>query len=219
MLPDNQLPPHHAPTGLKIWLAVFGVVLVVALGYLVWVSNTAPDTTDNSAAVIKKSTKKTEATTTAPAKTDETADWGTYASVIFGYTIKYPNDWEYKDFTNEITLSAAEKNLVMFRPKTTKVDYLHLVSVRSGTVAEAVADAKETFKTSSTFVGEESTTINGQSATKITFQNNGNSSVKPTRYILQGNNFIYVVSGPGESDNADSDAVIAKMVNTFKFTN
>ena len=79
MPPDNQAPPHHAPTGLKLWLAIFAVVLVVALSYLVWASNTAPDTTDNSAA-----TKKTT--------TNETADWKTYTGTYLSF--KYPTDWK-----------------------------------------------------------------------------------------------------------------------------
>lgn len=78
MPPDNQLPPHHAPTGLKLWLAVFAVVLVVALSYLVWASNTAPDTTDNSAVVTKKTT------------TDETADWKMFTDTTTGFTFIYP---------------------------------------------------------------------------------------------------------------------------------
>jgi len=72
MSPENQLPPHHAPAGLKIWLAVFGVVLVVALAYLVWASNTTPDTTDNSA------TKKA---------TVSTADWKTYTNTKYNYSV------------------------------------------------------------------------------------------------------------------------------------
>ena len=87
MPPDNQLPPHHAPTGLKLWLAIFAVVLVVALGYLVWASNTAPDTTDNSAATVKKST------TIETIKTTTGADKTTLTDTKFGFSITYPKSW------------------------------------------------------------------------------------------------------------------------------
>ncbi len=88
MPPDNQLPPHHAPTGLKLWLAIFAIVLVVALAYLVWASNTAPDTTDNSATTVKK---------TATATTDETADWKTYADTKTGFSFKVPATLKIED--------------------------------------------------------------------------------------------------------------------------
>ena len=48
------LPSHHAPAGLKLWLAIFAIVLIGALSYLVWAQNTAPDTTDNSAFATEK---------------------------------------------------------------------------------------------------------------------------------------------------------------------
>ncbi|MCR4278093.1 MAG: hypothetical protein NUV80_05090 [Candidatus Berkelbacteria bacterium] len=72
---------EHATTSLKVLLLVFAIVLVGALAYLVWASNTAPDTTDNSTVVTKKTTA------------DETADWKTFkagSEISAGITFKYP---------------------------------------------------------------------------------------------------------------------------------
>lgn len=64
------LPPHHAPNSLKKLLFIFGVLVVVALGYLVWAQNSDPDTTDYSSASVKKSEETTttedSATTSSP---------------------------------------------------------------------------------------------------------------------------------------------------------
>lgn len=88
MPPENQLPPHHAPTGLKLWLAVFGVVLVIALGYLVWVQNSAPDTTDYSA----NKTINELATVEKGTFTKGTDGFTTYTNTNLGFSFKYPHD-------------------------------------------------------------------------------------------------------------------------------
>lgn len=62
---------EHATTSLKVLLLVFAIVLVGALAYLVWASNTAPDTTDNSAVV----TKKTESTASVDSLKPDISDY------------------------------------------------------------------------------------------------------------------------------------------------
>lgn len=99
MPPENQLPPHHAPTGLKLWLTVFAVVLVIALGYLVWAQNTAPDTTDNSAAVTKDTTTKTTTT-------NSTADWETYTDSDLGFSIKHPSGYKVEKTQSNVNISS-----------------------------------------------------------------------------------------------------------------
>jgi len=86
----NQLPPHHAPAGLKIWLAVFGVVLVVALAYLVWASNTTPDTTDNSAVVTKNTTALKVGEGTITKGTD---GFTTYTNAKLGFSFRYESNY------------------------------------------------------------------------------------------------------------------------------
>ncbi len=76
-----QLPAHHVSPSMKNLMLVFAIVLVGALAYLVWASNTAPDTTDNSATTVKK---------TATATTDETTDWKTYTNAVVKLTFQYP---------------------------------------------------------------------------------------------------------------------------------
>ena len=88
---------EHATTSLKVVLLVFAIVLVGALSYLVWAQNTAPDTTDNSAAVIKKTTATTPSTaSTVPSttKTDTTDSWKTYSNSDYGFTLTFGDLWK-----------------------------------------------------------------------------------------------------------------------------
>lgn len=84
--------PHtdheHASVSLKVLLLIFGLILVAALGYFVWMQNTASDTTDNTSPNVKQ-----EATTETTTTTDETADWKTYTNTEHGYSIMYPQAW------------------------------------------------------------------------------------------------------------------------------
>ena len=85
--------PHtdheHASVSLKVLLLIFGVLLAVTLGYMVWDQNTASDATDNSAPKVKEEAT-TETTTTA----DETADWKTYTNSDYGFTLTFGELWK-----------------------------------------------------------------------------------------------------------------------------
>ncbi|MCR4278089.1 MAG: hypothetical protein NUV80_05070 [Candidatus Berkelbacteria bacterium] len=88
---------EHATTSLKVVLLVFAIVLVGALSYLVWAANTAPDTTDNSAATTQKTTATTPSTTsTVPSttKTDSTDSWKTYSNSDYGFTLTLGDLWK-----------------------------------------------------------------------------------------------------------------------------
>ena len=93
---ETHTEHEHATTSLKVVLLVFAIVLVGALAYLVWAQNTAPDTTDNSAVVTKKSTAGTPPTTsTTPSttKTDSTDSWKTYTNSDYGFTLTFWDLW------------------------------------------------------------------------------------------------------------------------------
>ena len=107
---DMHTEHEHATTSLKVLLLVFAIVLVGALSYLVWASNTAPDTTDNSAATTKKTTTNTPSTsTTTPSttKTDGTDSWKTYTNSDYGFTLTFGDLWKgYKVKETTIDLSS-----------------------------------------------------------------------------------------------------------------
>lgn len=206
MPPENQLPPHHAPTGLKLWLAVFGVVLVIALGYLVWAENSAPDTTDNSAAVTKKTTAS------------ETADWKSYTDTksqsSVKFSIKYPRDWEVANI--ELTV-AAGIDTYGFRPITLKNDYLFIVDSSDGTLAEMIAIQKSNYEKNSKLISETTTTLSGEKATILTYENNSDPLIKPVIYLTQpAAGPTFVLAGLGASSSAADEKIMKQMLNTFK---
>jgi len=92
----NEMHTDHeqATTSMKVILLVFVLVLVGALGYLVWTANNTPDSTDNSGVVIKKTT--TKATTPAATPADNTVACGdkayafslTFGTLWNGYKVK-----------------------------------------------------------------------------------------------------------------------------------
>ncbi len=81
-LNQPQLPPHHASKTLKFLLLILAVVLLVALGLLVWRQNhSAADSQDEAQLHPKKA-----ATTV-----DPTADWKVFISTVVNLTFKYPS--------------------------------------------------------------------------------------------------------------------------------
>ena len=68
----NTMPGHHdeASVSLKVVLLVFVIVLIGALGYLVWMQNSTSDNSGGETTV--KVTPKTTTTSTSP---DPTVSW------------------------------------------------------------------------------------------------------------------------------------------------
>lgn len=60
---------EHATTSLKVLLLIFAVVLIAALGYFVYQTNTTPDSTDYSAKTVKDAAATNDATETATTET------------------------------------------------------------------------------------------------------------------------------------------------------
>lgn len=93
-----ELNHDHATANLKVVLLIFVLVLVGALGYLVWAQNNEADTTDYSTKVVKKTATNEEgADVTKQTIVDPTADWKTYSNTDVGFSVKYPADYTILD--------------------------------------------------------------------------------------------------------------------------
>lgn len=116
---------EHASTSLKVVLLIFAIFLIGVLAYLVWATNTAPDTTDNSAAVTKKTT------------TNATANWKTYANADLGFSVKYPSTFATDFMAETSTLSIDD-------PALAKPNPLAMINVSSSTktLDQFIADLK-----------------------------------------------------------------------------
>lgn len=79
---------EHASTSLKVVLLIFVITLVAALGYLVWAFMSDPDTTDYSAANVKKQAGQSEAKAVACGDEDKYGFELTFGAMWTGYKIK-----------------------------------------------------------------------------------------------------------------------------------
>ncbi|MCR4278094.1 MAG: hypothetical protein NUV80_05095 [Candidatus Berkelbacteria bacterium] len=142
---DIHTEHEHATTSLKVLLLVFAVVLVSALAYLVWAQNTAPDTTDDSAAVTKKTT------------VDPTADWKTYTNTELNISVKYPPTY--------VVAQDSVSGVIIFRKaaSTGEGDYPEMaITAKNTNMTLAQFLAAE--KAGTRFAGEQQTTVSGQAA-------------------------------------------------------
>lgn len=216
---------EHATTSLKVVLLVFAIVLVGALSYLVWASNSAPDTTDNSAATTKKTTTNTPSTSTATpsdTKTDETASWKTYKSAEFDFNFKYPDGkvsiYPKDSFKNSGSPSQPSYyylfGTLCYNPaKASGSDCLLLITGSSWSTQENLAKQKEyaeaAAKTDSSVDTKEKTVVlGGQNATYLY-----------GFYFLTYKGTSYVIDAPGlsPSNNPDLSVEIKKVLDTLKF--
>jgi len=81
---------EHAPSSTKIALLIFAVILVTALGYLVWASNKQTVSEENM--VIKKTSTTATATSTATTATVTTDT--VYTNTDYGFTMTLTNNWK-----------------------------------------------------------------------------------------------------------------------------
>jgi len=97
---------------LKILLLVFALALVSALTYLVLSQNRS--TTDDTSTTITTKKPSTVATTSpiVTATTNPTADWKSFTSTRYGYTIKYPKTWFVNSANSEADFTARGENPV-----------------------------------------------------------------------------------------------------------
>jgi hypothetical protein len=202
---------EHATTSLKVVLLVFAIVLVGALAYLVWAANTAPDTADNSAATVKTTTVST-------------ADWKTYTSTSYAYSLKYPSGWSVD--------STDIANISLISPESDKQNK-ECISPCEGSVPDiniryyaSVADDEQNkgnnlgAKTLNELIQKDSlreslgtTKLGGVSATQVL---DGGFSSYYSVYA-ENNSHLYAVSLVRKSSKSSLSAIERAILASFKF--
>ncbi|MEK7202110.1 MAG: hypothetical protein AAB669_01070 [Patescibacteria group bacterium] len=189
---------EHATTSLKVVLLVFAIVLIGALSYLVWASNTAPDTTDNSAAVTKKTTAITTAT--------GIADWQSYTNSSYGFNFKHPQDWIARENSDPTALAEPWKSYTFYVDYTPPgaSDHFGYIGISKKTVTQLGASEYP----STTSSKSEDVTINGVKATKISYTFVGGTNVN---YYIVTRGYTYSISGPWTGSDVASVEEIANL--------
>jgi hypothetical protein len=177
-------------------------------------TSTTPTSTESIATPASSGQTATK-TPTSGSQASQTAqtdskDWKTFSSAKYNYSVKYPNDWEYKDIT-----SGNSMNAVGFRPKNLKEDTLFNVAIEKSNLDYSIALVKKELGGNSTYKSKTASTLNGQEFTVLNFESKTDSKVKPAVYLLAKDDLVYRFTAGTSSDSA-INSTVATMINTFQ---
>lgn len=133
-------------------LILAGIVLVIALvGGAYYLGKSATLKSSPAPVVTSPASRDEQTPQPSPSSSpslDETANWKTYTSTKYGFTLKYPNDWEIKS-ENEIVDSVTTKTTLQSSDLTIKEINIPGVGgeqVTNGSKLEISASNNENFK-------------------------------------------------------------------------
>lgn len=195
------------------WTALIILIIVVFImgGVIYWWQKKSVTEIPSDMSLPKPSAAPTSTSYVKPTATDETADWKTYTSEKYNFSIKYYPTWVYKEYeTDKLSVAFGANNDALPKPQT---DQPACIGV---SVQPKVEDSQRTTDTSK--MKKESISIGSVTATKITLSPGrvddmyGDSKMVTVEISIANNEVIVI-------DNfADCQAdIFNKMINTFKF--
>ena len=214
---QNFSPPSSlqqpSPKGIKSFLPIILLILVAALvGVLVWQKNNAnqiADALQQQIILLQNQINNRIIATTS----NETAGWKTYTNARYGYSIKYPSDWWYKDYSdsaNDLILSEVFFS-DSYKQLSEKYE-LNTISIVVRSYEIKINDRgfhEITSPILTVFVdGVESTKVSGT----VMWDKEG--LVPVVEVLIPKNNKFYTVSAWGTNNLA----VFNEILGTFKFT-
>ena len=196
----------------KVFAAI-GIILIVMIiigGGIWYFVQSAEDKAGTIEETITKVATTSAKTTTKSVTKDETANWKTYTSTKFKYSIKYPEDWSqsvttgYLDEKNQTQWESLLLNRTESEPRNNGKPNLNIYGNFEGDWCNPGADGAESCSTE-TFI------INDVEFTKKTYLT---GTEKGNQVIYQSNKEIIIFANPN-SDNG----LMSKVIETLKFTN
>jgi len=185
-------PPPKSPL-LKILLWILLAILILAvIGLAIWYFLWGPG---RSGINIFEKIRTTS----------EVAKWTTFTSQTYGFSIKFPPEWEYNSQGTETT----------FAPKGATGSALLKISVKNENPGQTIEAQKKQFSSDYTFKEETETTLAGEKAIKLSFTKKTDQNIAPNVYLIEKNNRIYILSGEGLAGIYNE--IVKKMIGTFKF--
>jgi len=212
-------PSHHRI--IPNWLLLIcAIVIVSALGYLVWFycvkseSITTPTPTATT-------TNTNANTNTSNTNSTATADWKTYTNSTYGYSIKYPKDWTVSQVTTaDATTDAVKNSNIQFKNQ----DNIKLritsesKSRWNGATVDKYATDYITPKDYSTITDKKSYKIGDttgiQELVTITKSSPTDLASKGIWYFSENENYYYAFI----TTETTQSLTIKNMLSTFQFT-
>lgn len=224
---SQQASSNPQKGSLKWLLIILAVVVVLGGGYLLYAKYGKKSSTATSTTSPPATTTTPTANTTTPTITDETADWQTYTSKDYGYSIKFPQNLYYKgnkvqqypdqSGAQDLIISDVQNMGIQDILANEKIHLDILVQPNDGkTLNQFVDDSK----LGGTISDKKEITLGSTQAIQFTLKNEFNEIIVYT-FVLKGNN-IYILRATNavKGDTVDSQNFVSmkKIVNTFQFT-
>lgn len=203
--PLSEVPVLPKKNWLKILLFILIGLVVIAGSVFVGIQIGKRQIPTQTAA------NSTDLSVTPSPTINPTADWKTYTSSEFGFTFKYPNDWEVRDFGRVNTSDLLNLGLA---PIAVQEDVLGGILITTKDVNSKISEIKNSPNKYSRVVSEKQITFLGYTTTEIIMENTL-ANVESKYLVFSKNQNTFDLSGGGTSDNL----TIYQILSTFKFTN
>lgn len=170
-----------------------------------------------TATAVTSTVPSTSATIGITTTADVAASWKTYTNSDYGFTFKYPINWEVRDQTSDNQKNNSSlKLLVGANPQNVREDMWYIVQVLSGTL-DSVANKYITSASDNSTIISDTTVSKYDTQVRSIVTKNNTTSLQYTMYFVSKGNNVFQFTGP--QDGTDDNTVIGnKIVDTFQFT-
>lgn len=151
-------------------------------------------------------------------ETDETADWKTYTNDEYGFSFKYPGDWEVRDLTSSNQHISDLLGFFGCNPATTVEDSFYLVQVKSTLSGDEIENILQAISNNSNqeLVSNNNISVYDTTAKEIKIRNKTTGETS-TQYVIENDSKTYILTG-SETNNSQTTKVANQIVKTFQFT-
>lgn len=236
MQPENMNPIQPTNKGHRILVLTLVILLTAGVmgGGVYYVLNQQMKKQDKLIEELQKTasnavTEKEEKKTETPVVKDETADWKTYSSAEYGYSIKYPKEYFLKEIGADNLDAGIGRNIIISNLSNPGIQDF----VEGQKFSFDVRRSSATGYTLDSFFKERHASNDQFKTTKIGITKFG--SFDAIKYktddtignydsyglvVLKGS-YVYQIIGGTSSDQklSDYETTFEAMINSFKFTN
>lgn len=224
---QTSQPPNQAKAAAdsKKFILIAGIIIILLiLGFIFYTSFNKSPASKEKTTTSTSTSSATASTPTTP--TDETANWKTYASTPAKFTVKYPSDWVYTDYTSN---NLCSENGVFFAPNAGLLGkcasgFGGLISVSQTQPPDTLDTVASQYSaTDYTDFKKENTTVGGKTAVRISGISQMASEIADTTgtriiiYIIGLSDRALILSYNQSKTWADYSAAFEQMVKSLKF--